>query len=273
MTKKRIVRSILSVFLSLVLIINGFLPGMPFVSTVHAESTTNTITPGTDDAKTGTGTMEITLTIAAAEVKTAPTANELKYDGSEQELVTTGEANVGTMQYQIGESATTAPTGTWSDTVPKGKNAGPYYVWYRAYVGEENFTDAECVTASIAKRSVTLTSATATKAYDGTALKNSDVTVSGDGFVTGEGATYNVTGTQTLPGNSKNTFDYALKTGTTAGNYEITKTEGTLTVTDRTDEEGDDKKYEITVTANSDEVTYDGTEKSVPDLQISTAHN
>ena len=233
------------------------------------------LTVGTEDNKatasvdysigttTQTGSMEITLTIAPAEVKTAPTANELKYDGSEQELVTTGEAKVGTMQYQIGESATTAPTGTWSDTVPKGKNAGTYYVWYRAYVGEKNFTEAECVTASIAKRSVTLTSATATKAYDGTALTNTNVTVGGDGFVTGEGVNYNVTGTQTLPGNSKNTFDYALKTGTTAGNYKITKTEGTLTVTDRTDEEGDDKKYEITVTANSDEVTYDGTEKSV----------
>lgn len=212
---------------------------------------------------TQTGSMEITLTIAPAEVKTAPTANELKYNGTEQALVTSGEAKVGTMQYQIGESATTAPTGTWSDTVPKGKNAGTYYVWYRAYVGEKNFTEAECVTASIAKRSVTLTSATATKAYDGTALTNTNVTVGGDGFVTEEGVNYNVTGTQTLPGNSKNTFDYALKTGTSAGNYEITKTEGTLTVTDRTDEEGDNKKYEITVTANSDEVTYDGTEKSV----------
>ena len=96
---------------------------------------------------TQTGSMEITLTIAAAEVKTAPTANELKYNGTEQALVTSGEAKVGTMQYQIGESATTAPTGTWSDTVPKGKNAGTYYVWYRAYVGEKNFTEAECVTA------------------------------------------------------------------------------------------------------------------------------
>lgn len=215
------------------------------------------------ETTTQTGSMEIKLTIAPAEVKTAPTANELKYNGTEQALVTSGKAKVGTMQYQIGESATTAPTGTWSDTVPKGKNAGTYYVWYRAYVGEKNFTEAECVTASIAKRSVTLTSATATKAYDGTALTNTNVTVGGDGFVTGEGVNYNVTGTQTLPGNSKNTFDYALKTGTTAGNYKITKIEGTLTVTDRTDEEGDDKKYEITVTANSDEVTYDGTEKSV----------
>jgi len=98
---------------------------------------------------TQTGSMEITLTIAPAEVKTAPTANELKFEGTEKKLVTAGEAKVGTMQYQIGESATTAPTGDWSDTVPNGKNAGTYYVWYRAYVGEKNFTEAECVTSKI----------------------------------------------------------------------------------------------------------------------------
>ena len=206
------------------------------------------------ETTTQTGSMEITLTIAAAEVKTAPTANELKYNGTEQALVTSGEAKVGTMQYQIGESATTAPTGTWSDTVPKGKNAGTYYVWYRAYVGEKNFTDAECVTASVAKRSVTLTSATATKAYDGTALTNTNVAVSGDGFVTGEGATYDVTGSQTLAGESANAFTYALSDGTIADNYDITTVEGKLTVT-KSDSSG-----EVTAVAG---LVYDGKAKAL----------
>ena len=116
---------------------------------------------------------------------------------------------------------------------------------------------------SISKRSVTLTSADATKVYDGTALTDSDVTVSGDGFAAGEGASYNVTGSQKLPGESANAFTYALNDGTSADNYNITKVEGKLTVTDRTNEEGEDKKYEITVTANSAEVSYDGTEHSV----------
>ena len=40
---------------------------------------------------------------------------------------------------------------------------------------------------TIAKRQVTLTSATDSKVYDGTALANSAVTVGGDGFVGDEG--------------------------------------------------------------------------------------
>ena len=86
----------------------------------------------------------------------------------------------------------------------------------------------------ITPRNVTLTSATDSKEYDGTPLINNGITVGGDGFVKGEGATYNVTGTQTQPNESSptsNTFTYELKQGTLARNYNITKVEGTLTVT------------------------------------------
>ena len=47
----------------------------------------------------------------------------------------------------------------------------------------------------------------------------------------GEGASYDVTGTQTAVGSSKNKFDYKLNDGTKVGNYTITKVEGTLVVT------------------------------------------
>ena len=219
--------------------------------------------PSADTAITGATTYTYTYVAKEASVVTkAPEAKTLTYNGSAQELVTAGEATGGEMQYSLGTA--TAATQPYTTSIPAKTDAGTYYVWYKVKADENhNDTDANYVEVSIGKRSVTLTSATASKVYDGIALTNTDVTVGGDGFVTGEGATYNVTGTQTLPGNSKNTFGYTLKTGTTAGNYEITKTEGTLTVTDRTDEEGDDKKYEITVTANSNEFTYDGTEHSV----------
>ncbi|MGM9619258.1 MAG: S-layer homology domain-containing protein [Oscillospiraceae bacterium] len=118
-------------------------------------------------------------------------------------------------------------------------------------------TATTTATVTINKRAVTLTSADATKEYDGTALTNDTVTVSGDGFVEGEGATYTVTGSQKWPGSSSNEFTYSLNAGTKAENYEITKKEGTLTVTDRTD------KYEITVEANSGTATYDGQAHSV----------
>ena len=174
-------------------------------------------------------TMTITLTIDAAEVTTAPTANDtLKYSGQPQALVTEGTASVGTMQYQLGTNSTTAPTGDWSDTVPSGTNADTYYVWYRAYVGEQNYSEAQCVEVSIAKCSVTLTSAPDTKVFDATELTNDSVTVTGDGFVTG--ATYDVTGIQLLPGESENTFTYELNDGTSADNYDITCVFGTLTV-------------------------------------------
>lgn len=85
---------------------------------------------------------------------------------------------------------------------------------------------------TINKRSVTLTSANASKPYDGTALTNKNVTVGGDGFADGEGATYNVTGTITNVGTVDNAFTYTLKDGTKATNYIITKTEGKLTITE-----------------------------------------
>lgn len=85
---------------------------------------------------------------------------------------------------------------------------------------------------TINKRSVTLTSASDSKVYDGTPLTKPEVKVTGDGFVDGEGATYNVTGTITNVGTEKNTFTYTLNEGTKASNYTITKTEGTLTITE-----------------------------------------
>ena len=77
---------------------------------------------------------------------------------------------------------------------------------------------------------ITLRSGDASKTYDGTALTNTTVNETG-AFVTGEGLTYNVTGSQTEVGTSKNTYTYTPKTGTTLTNYTITKEEGDLTVT------------------------------------------
>ena len=115
---------------------------------------------------------------------------------------------------------------------------------------------------TITKRDVTLTSATDQKVYDGTALTNGEVTVSGDGFAAGEGATYDVTGSQTKVGNSKNNFTIKKLTGN-EDNYNFTKVPGTLTVTEQSitpgpDPENPDPSYKgITVDDPSDHV-YDG---------------
>ena len=97
--------------------------------------------------------------------------------------------------------------------------------------GLGNYTGSFTKTYKITKRSVTLTSATVSKVYDGSALTNTSITVSGDGFVEGEGASYEVTGTQTEVGNSANAFEYKLNENTLASNYNITKVVGTLTIT------------------------------------------
>lgn len=97
--------------------------------------------------------------------------------------------------------------------------------------GIGNYTGEFSRDYQITPRNVTLTSDTAEKAYDGKALTNNNVVVSEDGFVDGEGANYDVTGTQTQPGTSNNTFTYELKEGTLASNYTIQKVEGKLTVT------------------------------------------
>ncbi|WP_333672202.1 InlB B-repeat-containing protein [Holdemanella porci] len=97
--------------------------------------------------------------------------------------------------------------------------------------GLGNYTGLFTKTYKITKRLVTLTSATVSKTYDGQALTNTSITVSGDGFVEGEGASYEVTGTQTSVGNSANAFEYKLNEKTLASNYDITKVVGTLTIT------------------------------------------
>ncbi|MBO4853714.1 MAG: LPXTG cell wall anchor domain-containing protein [Oscillospiraceae bacterium] len=103
------------------------------------------------------GDMTITLKIDAATVTVAPTANTLKYTGSAQTLTTAGEAEGGTMQYQLGENATTAPTGAWSESIPQGTDAKEYYVWYRAYKNDNNISEPLCVKATISEDTPTYT--------------------------------------------------------------------------------------------------------------------
>ena len=154
----------------------------------------------------------------------------------------------------------------WSEENPGFTDAGTYTVYVRqdVTVGGTTTTLQSSAQIVINPRSVELTSATDSKMYDGKALTKKEVTVSGDGFIEGEGATYNVTGSQKVVGSSENTFTYTLTDVTKAQNYHITMHNGTLTVTNR------DAKYEITVKANSTTGTYNGTEYSATGLESTT---
>ena len=158
-----------------------------------------------------------------------------------------------------------------------GTDAGTYDAQFaNGTVGTVDKTEKYIVVSAedgklvIGKAKVTLKSADLSKKYDGTALENGGTALATEtGFAEGEGATYTFTGSQTLVGSSANAFNYTLNKGTKADNYDIDRTEGKLTVTDR--EEAD--KYEITVTANSATKTYDGTEKTVSGVTDTTFTN
>ena len=145
---------------------------------------------------------------------------------------------------------------SYSDDVT---NAGTVTVKVK---GIGNYSGKTTTNYQITKRDVTLTSGSASRVYNKEALTNGEVTVSGDGFAKDEGATYDVTGSRTKVGSSKNTFTYELKSNTTASNYNITKVEGDLVVT------AQDGEVVVTITGHSDSVEYDGNEKSVSGYDV-----
>ena len=118
-------------------------------------------------------------------------------------------------------------------------DAGKYDVKFSgSAVGAHNelyiVTAANSGTLTINKRSVTLTSETASKVYDGTPLTKPNVTVGGNGFVEGEVTDIRATGSVTYvsEGEVTNTIKYTPTDKFKADNYDITKTEGKLTITE-----------------------------------------
>ena len=81
-------------------------------------------------------TTNVTLKVnKATPTVTAPIANPLTYNGSEQELITTGSTDFGTLLYSLDGT-------NYSDAIPTATDAGTYYVWYKV-VGDENHVDTE----------------------------------------------------------------------------------------------------------------------------------
>ncbi|WP_456035461.1 MBG domain-containing protein [Senegalimassilia anaerobia] len=158
---------------------------------------------------------------------------------------------------------------------PKAVNAGEYAntISGTPVVKDANGNDVSSQFAvtlvpgklEIAKRSVTLTSASESRVYNGEALTNDGVTVGGDGFVAGEGAVYNVTGAITDAGKVANSFTYGRNSNTNFDNYTITKEEGTLEVTPVAD------KVTVTITGKSATLPYSGSEQSVTGYSFATS--
>ena len=151
---------------------------------------------------------------------TVETPEDVKYNGESQQQKPVIKDDKGNVleegkDYTLEFSEDTTNAGTVTVTV----------------TGINNYEGTFDVHYNILPRDITMTSGNAEKVYDGTALTNGEIVITGDGFVEGEGVTYNVTGTQTEVGSSANTFDYTFNENTLASNYKVTTVNGTLTVT------------------------------------------
>ena len=112
----------------------------------------------------------LTVTKAAipASAITAPMANALTYNGSEQLLVREGsvDAKYGEMQYRLGTS------GGFSTAIPTAADAGTYTVYYKV-VGAEGYNDTTAksikVTVSPVEIKGTCNVTSVSKTYDGSA--------------------------------------------------------------------------------------------------------
>ena len=115
----------------------------------------------------------------------------------------------------------------WSETAPEYKNVISAQTIY-VKAENTNYMDSEGTgTLTITQAPLTVTTNSASKTYDGSAL-----TASGSftGLVNDETATFSVTGTQTAIGSSANSYSLTWNGTADANNYSISEALGTLTV-------------------------------------------
>lgn len=214
-------------------------------------TTTDKFDANNYDITLTSGKLEITPVTAEVVVTITENSGSAKYDGTEKNVTGYDVTSISNPLYKESDFTFSG------DATIKGTDAGTYNM----NLAPENFTNINGNfknvlfviydgTLVISPRTLTITSGSDSKEYDGTPLTSSEIKVSGDGFVDGEGASYTFTGSQTNNGSSKNTFDYELNANTKAKNYEITKEYGDLTVTA--------VSTQIVITANSGEKMYDG---------------
>ena len=205
------------------------------------------------------GKLEVTPVTAEVIVTiTGNTASE-KYDGTEKTASGYG-VSISNEKYTEADfefKGNAEVKGTDANTYPMGLTAANFTN------KSANFTNVTFVVTDgyvkITPRAVTLTSETAGKIYDGTALEKPVVTVGGDGFVEGQVKEIKATGSVTNAGSVANTITFTPNKETfKEGNYAITKTEGTLTIAKRS----------VLITSQSATKTYDGSALTRPAVTI-----
>ena len=200
-------------------------------------------TPNGADSVSKSGTMTLSITENTG-LTVSGTDYTGKYDGASHGKAATASVEGATIEYSIDGGT------TWTTDFPTIKNVGEINVTVKASMA--NYSDATAdYTLKVTPRPVTLTSETATKPYDGDPLTRPDVTIGGMGFVTGEVTDIKATGsvTNVSEGSVTNTIVYTTTDTFVEGNYNITKDEGKLSITE---------SGELSVTATGYDGKYDG---------------
>ena len=187
---------------------------------------TNVVFTVVDGALTISPISEKTITVTAA-------SGSKKYDGTP--LTNNGfSCTEGVLV--PGDVLTAVVEGSATNVGDEGKNVVKSYKVMRGgadVTGNYTFTDSVDGKLTILPRTVTLTSETASKEYDGAPLTRPDVSVTGDGFVSGEVTGITATGSVTYvsDGTVENTITYTTGAAFREENYEITKLPGQLSIT------------------------------------------
>ena len=195
---------------------------------------------------------EGTLEVTPATLTVTTGSGTKTYDG---EALTCDEASLSGLV--DGETAAVAASGSQTDV---GSSDNTYTVsWGTAK--ESNYTLSEDLgTLEVTPATLTVTTGSDTKMYDGEALTCGEASLSG--LVAGETATVTASGSQTEVGSSDNT--YTISWGTAKeSNYTLSEDLGTLEVTENI------YMSAITITSASKTAEYNGEELSDPNYEVS----
>ena len=199
----------------------------------------------------------LTITAATTQIVFRAASDSKVYDGK---ALTNAEVSVSGLPE--GFTAVAEAEGSQTD-VGEGVNSVKDNYIIKNRDGKDrtaNFTNIEKVDGklTVTVKTVTITTGSASKAYDGTPLTKDEAGITG--LVSGESVTLKATGSITEVGDTPNTYSITWDNAKEA-NYTVTKNLGTLTVTK--------SDAEIIITAASNSKYYDGTELSDGGFEIS----
>lgn len=224
------------------------------------------------------------LTIDRAEGLTLGVASyEGVYDGVSHAVSATPSAAGTKIEWSTNGGA------TWAEDVPSAVDVVDLTIQVRATNPNYSNTATANTTLRIVPAELTVTTPSASKAFDGTALTKADGATC-EGLANGETVSFEVTGSRTEIGTSDNTYDLTWNGTAKQSNYRVIENLGKLTITDSAVEitksldntgsgvdgtflAGDNAQFTITVTNVGEDTLYNVavTDSLLPDWSETVA--